>query len=114
MTKSALIIIDMQRDFLDAGGYGANAGMDITALRKPISNIAQLLDAARKKEMLIVHTREGHRPDMRDCSPAKLARSRNAGAEIGSMGPLGRLLIRGEFGHDNIDELRPMMGVMAW
>ncbi len=110
MTKSALIIIDMQRDFLDAGGYGANAGMDITALRKPISNIAQLLDAARKKEMLIVHTREGHRPDMRDCSPAKLARSRNAGAEIGSMGPLGRLLIRGEFGHDIIDELRPMMG----
>lgn len=110
MTKSALIIIDMQRDFLDAGGYGANAGMDITALRKPISNIAQLLDAARKKEMLIVHTREGHRPDMRDCSPAKLARSRNAGAEIGSMGPLGRLLIRGEFGHDIIDELKPMLG----
>ena len=110
MTKSAFIIIDMQRDFLDAGGYGANAGMDITALRKPISNIAQLLDAARKKEMLIVHTREGHRPDMRDCSPAKLARSRNAGAEIGSMGPLGRLLIRGEFGHDIIDELKPMLG----
>ncbi len=57
MTKSALIIIDMQRDFLDAGGYGANAGMDITALRKPIPNIAQLLSMARKKEMLIVHTR---------------------------------------------------------
>ena len=110
MTKSALIIIDMQRDFLDAGGYGANAGMDITALRKPISNIAHLLDAARKKEMLIVHTREGHRPDMHDCPPAKLARSRNAGAEIGCMGSLGRLLIRGEFGHDIIDELKPMMG----
>ena len=110
MTKSALIIIDMQRDFLDAGGYGANVGMDITALRKPISNIAHLLDAARKKEMLIVHTREGHRPDMHDCPPAKLARSRNAGAEIGCMGSLGRLLIRGEFGHDIIDELKPMMG----
>ena len=110
MTKSALIIIDMQRDFLDAGGYAANAGMDISALRKPIPNIAQLLSIAREKEMLIVHTREGHRPDMRDCPPAKLARSRNAGAEIGSMGPLGRLLIRGEFGHDIIDELKPLMG----
>ena len=110
MTKSALIIIDMQRDFLDAGGYAANAGMDITALRKPIPNIARLLSIAREKEMLIVHTREGHRPDMRDCPPAKLARSRNAGAEIGCMGPLGRLLIRGEFGHDIIDELKPMMG----
>ncbi len=110
MTKSALIIIDMQRDFLDVGGYAANAGMDITALRKPIPNIARLLSMTRKKELFIVHTREGHRPDMRDCSPAKLARSRNAGAEIGSMGPLGRLLIRGEFGHDIIDELRPMMG----
>ena len=110
MIKSALIIIDMQRDFLEVGGYGANAGMDITALRMPISNIAQLLDAAREKEMLIVHTREGHRPDMRDCSPTKLARSRNAGAQIGCTGPLGRLLIRGEFGHDIIDELKPMMG----
>ena len=110
MTKSALIIIDMQRDFLDAGGYGANAGMDITALRKPIPNIARLLSIARKKELLIVHTREGHRLDMRDCSPAKLARSRNAGAQIGCMGPLGRLLIRGEFGHDIIDELKPIAG----
>ena len=110
MTKSALIIIDMQRDFLDVGGYAANAGMDITALRKPIPNIARLLSMTRKKELFIVHTREGHRPDMLDCSPAKLARSRNAGAEIGCMGPLGRLLIRGEFGHDIIDELKPMMG----
>ena len=110
MTKSALIIIDMQRDFLEPNGYAANAGMDIAALRKPIVNIALLLDTARKKEMLIVHTREGHRPDMRDCSPAKLARSRNASAEIGRMGPLGRLLIRGEFGHDIIDELKPIIG----
>ncbi len=100
----------MQRDFLDPGGYASNAGMDITALRKPIPNIARLLDTARKKELLIVHTREGHRPDMRDCSPAKLARSRNAGAEIGSTGPLGRLLIRDEFGHAIIDELKPNLG----
>ena len=118
MTKSALIIIDMQRDFLEPNGYAANAGMDIKALRKPISNILRLLTIARKKELLIVYTREGHRPDMRDCPPAKLARSRNIGegqvlcasAEIGRMGTLGRLLIRGEFGHDIIDELKPIMG----
>ena len=110
MTKSTLIIIDMQRDFLEPNGYAANAGMDIAALRKPISNIARLLTIARKNELLIVHTREGHRPDMTDCPSAKLARSRSAGAEIGRMDPLGRLLIRGEYGHDIIDELKPIIG----
>lgn len=108
--QTALIVIDMQRDFLDAGGYAAATGMDVTALRKPIPFINALLGAARSKTMLVVHTREGHRPDMADCSPAKLARSRNASAEIGSIGPLGRLLIRGEYGHDIIDELKPIFG----
>lgn len=108
--KSALIIIDMQRDFLDAGGYAASAGLDVAALRKPIPFIRTLLDFARKNKILVVHTREGHRPDMRDCTPAKLARSRNAGAAIGSVGPLGKLLIRGEYGHDIIDELKPIEG----
>lgn len=108
--SSALIVIDMQRDFLDTGGYAATAGLDISALRKPIPFIADLLNTARASQMLVVHTREGHRADMRDCSPAKLARSRNAGAEIGSIGPLGRLLIRGEYGHDIIDELKPIEG----
>jgi biuret amidohydrolase len=107
---SALIVIDMQRDFLDIGGYAATAGLDVSALRKPISFIADLLNAARASQMLVVHTREGHRADMRDCPPAKLARSRNAGAEIGRIGPLGRLLIRGEYGHDIIDELKPIEG----
>ena len=110
MTKSALIIIDMQRDFLDPGGYAASSGLDIKELRKPIANIVQLLKTARENKLLIVHTREGHRPDMSDCPPAKLARSQNAGAEIGRMGPLGRLLIRGEIGHDIIDELKPSLG----
>jgi biuret amidohydrolase len=108
--KSALIIIDMQRDFLDDGGYAATAGMDINALRKPIPFVSALLDFARKNKTLVIHTREGYCADMSDCSPAKLFRSREAGAEIGSAGPLGRLLIRGEYGHDIIDELKPIAG----
>lgn len=107
---SALIIIDMQRDFLDPGGYAARAGLDVAALRRPIPSIRILLDHARRYGMLVVHTREGHRPDLSDCPPAKLARSRQAGAEIGSAGPLGRLLVRGEYGHDIIDELQPLFG----
>jgi biuret amidohydrolase len=110
MQRSALIIIDMQRDFLDAGGYAATAGMDVSVLRKPIPFIRTLLNFARKNKTLVMHTREGHRSDLSDCPPAKLARSRQAGAEIGSAGPLGRLLIRGEYGHDIIDELKPIAG----
>lgn len=108
--SSALIVIDMQRDFLDTGGYAATAGLDVSALRKPIPFITSMLNAARASQMLVMHTREGHRADMLDCSLTKLARSRNTGAEIGSIGPLGRLLIRGEYGHDIIDELKPIEG----
>ena len=108
--RTALLVIDMQRDFLDHGGYAAAAGMDIDALRHPIQAMRKLLGVARRLGMLVVHTREGHRPDLADCPPAKLARSRAAGAEIGSAGPLGRLLVRGEFGHDFIDELQPLPG----
>ncbi len=110
MQTSALIVIDMQRDFLDVGGYAATAGLDVSVLRKPIPFIADLLGVARKNNMLVVHTREGHRPDLSDCLPTKLARSRNACAQIGSAGPLGKLLIRGEYGHDIVDELKPIMG----
>ena len=108
MKPSALIIIDMQRDFLEPSGYAATAGLDVTALRRPIPTIRLLLNHARRCGMLVVHTREGHRPDLSDCPPAKLLRSRQAGAKIGSAGPLGRLLIRGESGHDIIDELQPL------
>ena len=107
---TALILIDMQRDFLDPGGYAATAGLDVSALRRPIPAIQHLLAAARRLGLLVVHTREGHRTDLSDCPPAKLERSRAAGAEIGSSGPLGRLLVRGEFGHDLIDELKPLPG----
>ena len=108
--RTALILIDMQRDFLDPGGYAATAGLDVGALRRPIPAIRNLLAAARRTGLLVVHTREGHRPDLSDCPPAKLERSRSAGAAIGSAGPLGRLLVRGEFGHDFIDELQPLPG----
>lgn len=107
---TALLVIDMQRDFLDPGGYAAYAGLDISALRRPIPAIQHFLASARRLGMLVVHTREGHRPDLADCPPTKLERSRAAGAEIGSAGPLGRLLVRGEFGHDFIDELAPLPG----
>lgn len=108
--RTALLVIDMQRDFLDLGGYAAATGMDISTLRHPIQAVRRLLGVARRLGMLVVHTREGHRSDLTDCPPAKLARSREAGAEIGSTGPLGRLLVRGEFGHDFIDELAPLPG----
>src|SRR5258706_2419067 len=108
--RVALLVIDMQRDFLDPRGYATKAGLDIALLQAVIGPVRRLLDAARAAGLLIVHTREGHVPDLSDCPPYKLARSRNAGAEIGSPGPLGRLLIRGEPGHDFIAELQLAAG----
>jgi nicotinamidase-related amidase len=110
LARTALLVIDMQRDFLDPGGYAARAGLDIEVLRRPIPAIRNLLAGARRLGLLVVHTREGHRPDLSDCPAAKLERSRAAGAAIGSIGPLGRLLVRGAFGHDFIDALQPQPG----
>ena len=106
--KTALLVIDMQRDFLQPDGYAAKAGLDIAPLRAAIGPVSAVLAAARAAGLSIVHTREGHLPDLSDCPPYKLERSRRAGAEIGSKGPLGRLLVRGEYGHDFVDELRPL------
>ena len=106
--KTALLVIDMQRDFLLPEGYAAQAGLDIAPLVATIRPIGKLLAAARASGLLIVHTREGHLPDLSDCPPYKLERSRRANAEIGSKGPLGRLLVRGEVGHDFVDVLRPL------
>jgi biuret amidohydrolase len=103
--STVLLVIDMQRDFLDPRGYAAQAGLDIHRLRETIAPVQALLSAARASSMRVIFTREGHRADLSDCPPAKLARSRAAGAEIGSAGPLGRLLMRGEYGHDMIDEM---------
>jgi nicotinamidase-related amidase len=108
--RTALLVIDMQRDFLLPEGYAAKAGLDIGPLREVIGPVRTVLDAARAAGLMIVHTREGHVPDLSDCPPWKRERSRRAGAEIGSAGPLGRLLVRGEYGHDFIDELRPASG----
>ena len=105
---TALLVIDMQRDFCDPGGYAAQAGLDVARLASVVDNVAALLDAARRSGLLVVHTREGHLPDLSDCPPEKLLRSRRAGAAIGSRGPMGRLLIRGEYGHGIIDRLQPL------
>jgi nicotinamidase-related amidase len=107
--STALLMIDFQRDFCAEGGYSDRfAGLEWV---KPILAPARrLLEAARRGGVLVVHTREGYAPDLSDCSPQKLERSRKAGAEIGSRGPMGRLLIRGERGHDIIDALAPIAG----
>ncbi|OCX93630.1 MAG: cysteine hydrolase [Pseudomonas sp. CO183] len=100
----------MQRDFCALGGYADQAGMDVSRLRAPIPAIQALLDRARSLGMLVVHTREGHRPDLSDLPEPKRRRAEATGAPIGSAGPLGHLLVRGEFGHDLIDELQPRAG----
>ena len=107
---TALLVIDMQRDFCSPNGYAARAGLDVARLARPIAQIHRLLMAARAADMLVVHTREGHQPDLSDCTPEKMRRSMRAGAPIGSAGPMGRLLVRGEYGHDFIDELQPQAG----
>jgi nicotinamidase-related amidase len=109
-SRSALLLIDLQRDFLDPRGYAAQAGLDVARLRGVIAPALALLDAARGSGIKVIYTREGHRPDLSDCPGTKWARSRAAGAEIGSSGPLGRLLVRGEYGHDLIDEFTPRPG----
>lgn len=111
--QTALLVIDMQRDFCHPQGYAAQAGLDVARLAGPIAQIQRLLQAARGAGCCVVHTREGHRPDLSDCPPEKLRRSQQAGAAIGSPGPLGRLLVRGEYGHDFVDELQPMPGELV-
>ncbi len=106
--QTALLIIDMQRDFCAPGGFGERLGNDISPTRRIIPAIAALLEAFRSKEMTVIHTREGHLPDLSDCPKNKLMRSSKAGAAIGDVGPMGRILVRGEYGHDIIDELYPL------
>jgi nicotinamidase-related amidase len=104
---TALVVIDMQRDFLDPQGYAAKAGLDVSLLRAAIPGVARVLAAAREAGLLIVHTREANAPDLSDVPPAFMEATRRTGAPVGSAGPLGRLLIRGEFGAGIVDELAP-------
>ena len=107
--RAALVIIDMQRDFLEPGGFGESLGNDVSLLRRTIEPTKRLLDAARAGGMTVIHTREGHRPDLTDLAPAKKVRG-NPTVGIGDMGAMGRILVRGEAGHDIIPELYPIAG----
>lgn len=109
LDQTALIVIDMQKDFLYPGGFGAFLGNDVTLLQRTIAPIQAVLAAARGLGMLIIHTREGHLPDLSDCPPTKLERWA-PGTRIGDNGPMGRILIRGEEGHGIIDEVAPLPG----
>ena len=109
LDKTALIIIDMQRDFLEPGGFGATLGNDVSRLQAAIGPCREVLAAARKAGLLVIHTREGHRPDLSDAPPLKVERGDPA-LRIGARGPMGRILVRGEPGHDIIPELYPIGG----
>jgi nicotinamidase-related amidase len=106
-SKTALVIIDMQRDFMEPGGFGETLGNDVSQLARAVQPIAAVLSAARKAGILVVHTREGHLPDLSDAPPAKIERGAPS-LRIGDPGPMGRILIRGEAGHDIIPALYPL------
>jgi len=107
--KTALIMIDFQRDFCAPGGY-ASQSYGTAWVDSILAPAKHLLEQARQQSWMIIHTREGYAPDLSDLHPLKLEKSKRIGAEIGSQGPLGRFLIRGEQGHDILEELYPLPG----
>ena len=108
-SKTALVIIDMQRDFLEPGGFGETLGNDVSLLQSAVGPCLAVLKAARAFGLLVVHPREGHLPDLADAPPAKIERGAPS-LRIGDPGPMGRILIRGEAGHDIVPTLYPIAG----
>lgn len=109
VAHTALIVIDMQRDFVEPGGFGASLGNDVNLLRAIIPTVRRVMDAWRAAGGLVIHTREGHAPDLSDCPAAKRLRG-SPSLRIGDVGPMGRVLIQGEPGHGIIPELAPWPG----
>ena len=107
--KVALLVIDMQRDFVEPGGFGETLGNDVTRLQAIVPTVASLIDLFRKARWPVIHTREGHKPDLSDLPRAKRERG-NPTLRIGDQGPMGRILIHGEPGHGIVDDLKPASG----
>lgn len=108
-SRAALIVIDMQRDFVEPGGFGETLGNDVSLLQAIVPATARLIQGFRDAGLTVIHTRECHRPDLSDCPPAKKDRG-NPALRIGDQGPMGRILIAGEVGADIIPELYPVAG----
>lgn len=109
LSHSALLIIDMQRDFIEPGGFGESLGNDVTLLQAIVPAVAQVLEAWRRAGGMVVHTRESHRADLSDCPPAKRLRG-SPRLRIGDDGPMGRILVQGEPGNQIIPALAPLAG----
>jgi nicotinamidase-related amidase len=107
--KVALVVIDMQRDFVEPGGFGETLGNDVTRLQAIVPTVGRLIALFRANGWPVIHTREGHKADLSDCPPAKRLRG-NPTLRIGDVGPMGRILIHGEPGHGIVPELAPLPG----
>ncbi|WP_192499118.1 cysteine hydrolase family protein [Skermanella pratensis] len=105
--RTALVIIDMQRDFIEPGGFGEALGNDVTPLAALVPHVRRLLDGCRAAGLTIIHTREAHEPDLSDCPPAKRLRG-SSDLRIGDEGPMGRILVKGEPGNAIVDDLTPL------